>query len=63
MKKLYSTAETCRILGVSQVTIYRHIRRRTFEPPAVIKIAGVRVRPWTDEDVARAKAVLKKFKV
>jgi predicted DNA-binding transcriptional regulator AlpA len=58
--KYYSTREVCGILGVSEVTIYKWIRKRRFEPPPVRKIAGVRVRAWAEQDIERARAVLKK---
>jgi len=60
MSKYYSTNEVSKILGVSLVTIYKHIRRKTFEAPPVRKIAGVRVRPWSEQDIERAQAVFKK---
>jgi predicted DNA-binding transcriptional regulator AlpA len=60
MRKYYSTNEVCGILGVSAVTIYKHIKRKTFEAPPIMKIAGIRVRPWTEQDIERARAVLKK---
>lgn len=63
MQKYYSTNETCKILGVSAVTLYRHIRRKTFEAPPIMQICGIRVRAWTPADIEKARAVLKKFKV
>jgi len=60
VRKYYSTNEVCGILGVSQVTMYKHIRRKTFEPPPLMRIANIRVRPWTEQDIERARAVLKK---
>ena len=60
--KYFSTNEVCGILGISQVTMYKHIRRKTFEPPAVRKICGIKVRPWTEQDVERARAVFNKGK-
>ena len=62
MKKYYSTHEVCEVLGVSEVTMYKWIRKRRFEPPPVRKIAGVRVRAWVEQDVERARGVLKKAK-
>jgi len=58
--KFFSTNEVCRILGISQVTMYKWIRKRRFEPPPVRKVAGVRVRAWAEEDIERARTVLKK---
>jgi len=62
MRKYFSTNETCAILGISQVTMYKHIRRKTFEAPPIMKIAGIRVRAWTQEDVERVRVVLQKRK-
>ena len=62
MPKYYSTGEVCRIVGISQVTIYAYIRKKKICPPPIRKVCGVRVRPWTDDDVARVRAVLQKRK-
>lgn len=57
-KAPYSTREAAKELGVSLITLQRHLAANTFEAPALQRVGGVTVRLWTDRDIARARKAL-----
>ncbi len=54
----YSTREAAKKLGVTILTLQRHVKAKTFDAPPLRKIGGVRVRLWRDRDVTRARKAL-----
>ena len=56
--KSYSTREAAKKLGIALVTLQGHVAKKTFAPPPLTNVGGVRVRLWTDRDIQRARRVL-----
>jgi hypothetical protein len=53
-----STREAAKKLGVTILTLQRHLKAKTFEAPPLRKVGGVQVRLWRDRDVTRARKAL-----
>jgi transposase len=53
-----STREAAKKLGVTILTLQRHVSARTIPTPALQKVGGVSVRLWTNRDIERARKVL-----
>jgi excisionase family DNA binding protein len=51
----YSISEAARVLGVGRVTLHRWIREKQVPAPKTKVIAGVRVRFWTEIDMAKLR--------
>jgi len=51
----YSTAQVAKILGIGTDTLHRWIREKKVPAPALELIGGVRVRLWSEGDLAKAK--------
>jgi hypothetical protein len=62
MKKQFSTREAARMLGVTILTVQRHISAGTLNPPKLQKVGGVTVRLWADRDIENAQAILADIK-
>jgi hypothetical protein len=62
MKHGYSTREAAEKVGVTFVTLQRHVFRRTFPVPPLQKVGGVSVRLWSDRDIEKARKALAKVK-
>jgi len=58
MKEKYSTREAAKELGVTLLTLQRHVSARTVDAPPLSKVGGVKVRLWSDRDIAKARKVL-----
>jgi hypothetical protein len=58
MKHGYSTREAAEKLGVTLLTLQRHVTAKTFAAPPLQKVGGVSVRLWSHQDVARARKAL-----
>jgi hypothetical protein len=58
MKGLSSTREAAGKLGVSLLTLQRHVTAKTFAAPPLQKVGGIKVRLWTDRDIEKARKVL-----
>lgn len=56
--KSYSTREAAKRLGIALVTLQGHVAKRTFAPPPLTNVGGVRVRLWTDKDIRRARKAM-----
>lgn len=54
----HSTRQAAHALGVSMATINRYIAAGTIPLPPLTQVGGVKVRLWSDKDIAKAKAVL-----
>jgi excisionase family DNA binding protein len=57
--KTYTTVELAQRLGVARATIYRWLQEGKIENGKVIEIGPVKVRQWTDRDVARIRKFMK----
>jgi predicted site-specific integrase-resolvase len=58
--KPQSTRQAAKRLGVSLMTLQRYIADGNWiEAPGLQKVGGVRVRLWSDRDIARAKKLMK----
>jgi predicted DNA-binding transcriptional regulator AlpA len=58
MKNQLSTRDAAKKLGVTILTLQRHVSARTFPVPPIVKIGGVSVRLWTARDIKRARKAL-----
>ena len=58
MKQSLSTREAAKKLGVTILTLQRHVSAKTVSAPALQKIGGVSVRLWTARDIEKARKVL-----
>jgi hypothetical protein len=58
MNRRYSTREAAEKLDVQILTLQRHISAETFPVPPLVKVGGVTVRLWSDQDIARARKAL-----
>jgi len=52
---LYSTVRAAKVVGISYDTLYRWMRRPGFTRPRLRKIGSIKVRLWTEADIARLK--------
>jgi len=59
VKAKLSTREAAKKLGVTILTLQRHVTAKTVKAPPLQKIGGVSVRLWTARDIAKAKKVLR----
>jgi|HubBroStandDraft_6_1064221.scaffolds.fasta_scaffold2230401_1 hypothetical protein len=58
MKGTFSTREAAEKLGVTILTLQRHVAAKTVDAPAIVKVGGVAVRLWTNRDIEKARKVL-----
>jgi predicted DNA-binding transcriptional regulator AlpA len=58
----YSTREAAKKLGLSLITLKRYIAAKKVPSPSVIQVGGMKVRPWTEQDIVRVQGVLPKIK-
>lgn len=56
----YSTPQAAKKLGIGLMTLNRYIAAKKIPVPPV-RIAGVRVRLWSEEDIQRVREVLPKI--
>jgi predicted DNA-binding transcriptional regulator AlpA len=57
-----STRDAAKKLGVSFTSLNRYIAAKKIPLPRVVRVGGVKVRLWSEKDVARVEAVLPKLK-
>jgi hypothetical protein len=62
MKKQFSTREAAKKLGVTLLTLQRHVSAKTVDAPALQKIGGVSVRLWNARDIEKARRVLSRIR-
>lgn len=60
--KTYSTTMAAKKLGVTRLTIQRHIAAGTITPPKLHRLGGVAVRLWTERDIKRVGRQLREQK-
>ena len=58
MKQGISTREAAKKLGVTILTLQRHVTAKTIKGPPLQKIGGVSVRLWSARDIEKARKVL-----
>jgi len=57
-EKLLSTRDAAKKLGVTLLTLQRHVSAGTLNAPPLTKVGGVTVRLWTLRDIKNARAIL-----
>jgi hypothetical protein len=62
MEGHYSTREAAEKLGIALVTLQKHVAKASFVVPPLVNVGGVRVRLWTDSDIALARKALANVK-
>jgi hypothetical protein len=62
MKHGCSTREAAEKVGVTFLTLQRHVYRKTFPVPPLQRVGGVSVRLWSDRDIEKARKALAKVK-
>ncbi len=58
MKERLSTRDAAKKLGVTILTLQRHVSAKTVKAPPLQKVGGVSVRLWSDGDIEKARKVL-----
>jgi excisionase family DNA binding protein len=58
MKERLSTRQAAKKLGVTLLTLQRHVSAGTIEAPPLQKIGGSTMRLWTARDIEKARKVL-----
>jgi transposase len=58
VKGLLSTRDAAKKLGVTILTLQRHVSAKTVDAPPLQKVGGVNVRLWTARDIEKARKVL-----
>jgi hypothetical protein len=57
-----STRDAAEKLGLSFTSMNRYIAAKKIPLPPLVRVGGVRVRLWSDKDIAKVRAVLPKIK-
>ena len=57
-----STRDAAKKLGLSFTSLNRYIAAKKIPLPPLVRVGGVRVRLWSDTDIAKVRAVLPKLK-
>jgi len=55
--KGYSTREAAKKLGVTILTLQRHVSAKTVPAPALQRVGGVRARLWSERDIEKARKI------
>ena len=58
---MLSTRQAAKRLGLSYVTLSRHIAAGKIPAPKVVMVAGMRIHDWTEEEIAHARKLLPKI--
>jgi hypothetical protein len=58
VKEKLSTRDAAKKLGVTILTLQRHVTAKTVDAPPLQRIGGVSVRLWTARDIEKARKVL-----
>jgi hypothetical protein len=58
MKGSLSTREAAKKLGVTILTLQRHVTAGTVDAPPLQRVGGVKVRLWKERDIEKARKVL-----
>jgi excisionase family DNA binding protein len=60
--RTYSTREAAKMLGISLMTLHRHVVAKKITVPPVRSVGGSRFRAWKKSDVERVRKQLLKIK-
>ncbi len=60
--KALSTREAANELGVTLLTLQRHVSAKTVDAPPLQKVGGVTVRLWSARDIENARIILADIK-
>ena len=58
----YSTVQAAKKLGISMTTMHRYMLEKIIPFPRMQRLAGVRVRVWSEADIEKARAAMPKLK-
>ncbi len=56
-----STRDAAKKLGLSFTSLNRYIAKKKIPLPPLVRVGGIRVRLWSDQDIAKVRAVLPKI--
>jgi len=62
VKEKLSTRDAAKKMGVTLLTLQRHVTAKTVEAPPLQKVGGVTVRLWSPRDIEKARKVLASIK-
>ncbi len=62
MKERLSTRDAAKKLGVTILTLQRHVTTKTVDAPPLQKVGGVSVRLWSARDIEKARKILASVK-
>ncbi len=57
-----STRDAAEKLGLSFTSLNRYIAAKKIPLPPLVRVGGVRVRLWSDKDIAKVRALLPKIR-
>jgi hypothetical protein len=57
----YSTRQTAKKLGIDLRSLNRYITAKKVPAPPLTRVGGVKVRLWTDRDIAKIRNLLPKI--
>ncbi len=57
----YSTRQAAKELGLYYTTLHKYLREKKIPLPKLTRVAGVRVRMWSESDLERARKLLPKI--
>lgn len=57
-----STRDAAKKLGLSFTSLNRYIAAKKIPLPPLVRVGGVRVRLWSDKDIAKVRALLPRIK-
>jgi hypothetical protein len=58
--RTYSTNQVAKKLGINQANLQRAIRRETVPFPPLQKVGALKIRLWSDTDIARLRKAIGK---
>jgi predicted DNA-binding protein (UPF0251 family) len=58
----YSTEKAAKLIGISQITLYRWLSKAVIRPSIAIPLHGKTLWRWTTADIRRAKQLRGTFK-
>jgi DNA-binding transcriptional MerR regulator len=57
----YSTRQAAKELGLHYTTMHKYLKEKKIPLPEITRIAGVRVRLWSESDLERVRKLLPKI--
>jgi predicted site-specific integrase-resolvase len=60
--RTHSTEAAAKLIGISQITLYRWLAKALIRPSIAIPMRGKTLWKWTDADVKRAKLLKGTFR-